>query len=262
MKENNMDLEKVIIHAPYIVNLGNLENFDFSVSFLQEEVRRAAQLGIKYVVLHPGASVKYTKEESIKSIIDGLNLILDNNYDVLYGNVNPSGRLNETFAKCYEDYPSSCNFPGDKANTYYKESIFVGYRYYSSFNVPVKYPFGYGLSYTKFDYRDMRVEKDGEKVKETINEPEEIHTYAEWKKAGFQVQRGQKAIAKFTIWMYADKTKKLTKEEADSINAVMITPSEQLAQEGDEVKTNGHYYMKEASFFSASQVAPATEKTA
>ena len=62
--------------------------------------------------------------------------------------------------------------------------------------------------------------------------------------------------------MYADKTKKLTKEEADSINAVMITPSEQLAQEGDEVKTSGHYYMKEASFFSASQVAPATEKTA
>ncbi len=108
----------------------------------------------------------------------------------------------------------------------------------------------------------IEYEKDGEKVKETINEPEEIHTYAEWKKAGFQVQRGQKAIAKFTIWMYADKTKKLSKEEADSINAVMITPSEQLAQEGDEVKTNGHYYMKEASFFSASQVAPATEKTA
>ncbi|MBQ2872443.1 MAG: deoxyribonuclease IV [Bacilli bacterium] len=82
MKEHNMDLEKVIIHAPYIVNLGNLENFDFSVSFLKEEVRRASQLGIKYVVLHPGASVSYTKADSIKSIIDGLNIILDNNLDV------------------------------------------------------------------------------------------------------------------------------------------------------------------------------------
>lgn len=82
MKENNIDLEKVIIHAPYIVNLGNLENFDFSVSFLKEEVRRAATLGIKNVVLHPGASVDYTKEEAIQSIIDGLNLILDNNLDV------------------------------------------------------------------------------------------------------------------------------------------------------------------------------------
>ena len=65
MKENNIDLENVVIHAPYIVNLGNLENFDFSVSFLKEEVRRASLLGIKNVVLHPGAYVKYTKEESI-----------------------------------------------------------------------------------------------------------------------------------------------------------------------------------------------------
>ena len=82
MKEHNIDLEKVIIHAPYIVNLGNLENFDFSVSFLKEEVRRASQLGIKNVVLHPGAYVSYTKEEATESIIDGLNIILDNNLDV------------------------------------------------------------------------------------------------------------------------------------------------------------------------------------
>ena len=82
MKENNIDLEKIIIHAPYIVNLGNLENFDFSVEFLKQEVYRANQLGIKNVVLHPGASVSYTREESIQSIIDGLNIILDNNLDV------------------------------------------------------------------------------------------------------------------------------------------------------------------------------------
>lgn len=82
MKENNIDLSKVIIHAPYIVNLGNLENFDFSVNFLKGELSRANELGIKNVVLHPGSSVSYTKEESINSIIDGLNLILDNSIDV------------------------------------------------------------------------------------------------------------------------------------------------------------------------------------
>ena len=82
MKENNMNLENVIIHAPYIVNLGNVDKFEFSVEFLKQEVYRASQLGIKNVVLHPGASVKYTKKESIQSIIDGLNLILDNNLDV------------------------------------------------------------------------------------------------------------------------------------------------------------------------------------
>jgi len=82
MKENNIDLSKVIIHCPYIVNLGNLENFDFSVSFLRGEVERASLLGIKNVVLHPGSSVSYTKEEAINSIIRGLNLILDNEMDV------------------------------------------------------------------------------------------------------------------------------------------------------------------------------------
>ena len=82
MKENNIDLSNVVIHAPYIVNLGNLEKFDFSVNFLKGELDRASTLGIKNVVLHPGAYVSYSKEESIKSIIDGLNLILDNNLDV------------------------------------------------------------------------------------------------------------------------------------------------------------------------------------
>ena len=82
MKENNIDLSKVVIHAPYIVNLGNLENFDFSVSFLRGELERSSLLGIKNVVLHPGASVSFARRDSIESIIKGLNLILDNDLDV------------------------------------------------------------------------------------------------------------------------------------------------------------------------------------
>jgi len=92
----------------------------------------------------------------------------------------------------------------------------------------------------------IEYEKDGEKVKEVVNEPEPIHTYAEWKKAGFQVQKGQKAIASFTIWMYTDGKKK--SEEAN----------EEPEQPEGLVKS-GHYYMKKACFFKASQVAPATE---
>jgi len=82
MKENNIDLSKVIVHAPYIVNLGNLKNFDFSVSFLIQELERCSILGVKYLVLHPGASVDLPREIAIKNIYDGLNLILDNDYDV------------------------------------------------------------------------------------------------------------------------------------------------------------------------------------
>ena len=78
MKEKNIDLSKIVIHAPYIVNLGNLAKFEFSVSFLREELNRANLLGIKNVVLHPGSSVEYSRTESINSIIKGLNLILDN----------------------------------------------------------------------------------------------------------------------------------------------------------------------------------------
>lgn len=106
----------------------------------------------------------------------------------------------------------------------------------------------------------IEYEKDGEKVKETVNEPEPIHTYKEWQNLGQQVQKGQKAIAKFTIWMYASKTKQYTKEEADKINAASTAIKRGLeaeVKEGDEVECKGHYYMKEAAFFSASQVAPA-----
>ena len=82
MKEHNMDLEKVIIHAPYIVNLGNSEKLEFSIDFLKQELYRANSLGIKNVVLHPGAYVGYTKEVAIENIINGLNQILNNNIDV------------------------------------------------------------------------------------------------------------------------------------------------------------------------------------
>ena len=82
MKENNIDLSKVIVHAPYIVNLANSKNFDFSVSFLIQELERCSILGIKYLVLHPGSSVDLPREIAIKNIYDGLNLILDNDYEV------------------------------------------------------------------------------------------------------------------------------------------------------------------------------------
>lgn len=82
MKENNIDIDKVIVHAPYIVNLANTENFDFSVSFLKKEVERCSILGIKYMVLHPGSAVNSSREEALTSISEGLNLILDNNYNV------------------------------------------------------------------------------------------------------------------------------------------------------------------------------------
>lgn len=87
---------------------------------------------------------------------------------------------------------------------------------------------------------------DGNEVKEIIDEPEAIHTFAEWKALGFMVKKGEKAIAKFAIWNYASKPSKKAVAEAE--------------KNGEEVSFTAHYYMKDACFFSASQVKPLDEK--
>ena len=78
MKEKNIDLEKVIVHAPYIINLCNEEKFEFSVNFLTEEVNRVNELGVKYMVLHPGSHVGLGTDKGIENIIKGLNMVLTN----------------------------------------------------------------------------------------------------------------------------------------------------------------------------------------
>lgn len=78
--------------------------------------------------------------------------------NLLLGKKNPSGKLSETYANKLEDYPSMRFYPGDKNHLEYRESIFVGYRYFDSAEIRVKYPFGFGLSYTIFQYSNMKVE--------------------------------------------------------------------------------------------------------
>ena len=79
MKENNIELDKVIVHAPYIVNLGNNidpDKWQFSQDFIRQELDRCETLGIKYMVLHPGAAVGLDRTEAMDNIIRGLNNIL------------------------------------------------------------------------------------------------------------------------------------------------------------------------------------------
>ncbi|MBP3953009.1 glycoside hydrolase family 3 C-terminal domain-containing protein [Bacillus suaedae] len=78
--------------------------------------------------------------------------------DILLGKHNPSGKLSETFPICYTDVPSSAYYPGHQATSEHKEGLFIGYRYFETANVPVRYPFGYGLSYTTFEYSDIVID--------------------------------------------------------------------------------------------------------
>lgn len=77
-------------------------------------------------------------------------------YQLLFGEVNPSGKLAETYPLKIEDVPSYRHF-GNRLNVEYRESIYVGYRYYLKAERPVLFPFGYGLSYTTFSYRDIEL---------------------------------------------------------------------------------------------------------
>jgi len=77
--------------------------------------------------------------------------------DVLYGKVNPSGRLAETYPLKLVDTPAFINFPGGNGEVRYGEGIFIGYRYYDAKEVPVQFSFGYGMSYTTFTYKNPKV---------------------------------------------------------------------------------------------------------
>lgn len=77
--------------------------------------------------------------------------------DILFGNVNPSGKLAETFPIKLADTPAALNFPGELGKVRYGEGLFIGYRYYDAKAMPVQFPFGYGLSYTTFAYGNLRV---------------------------------------------------------------------------------------------------------
>lgn len=85
--------------------------------------------------------------------------------EILFGDVNPSGKLPMTFANSHEDYPSHSigEFPGD-GTVEYAEDIYVGYRYFDTYEKPVTFPFGFGLSYTTFEFSDLKLTLDDNKV--------------------------------------------------------------------------------------------------
>ncbi len=118
------------------------------------------------IVLFGGSPIELPFADNVSAI---LNMLLPGQNGgsacarLLFGDKTPSGKLAETWVKEYSDVPFSDSF-GRNVNEVYKESVFVGYRYYLTSGVPVRYPFGYGLSYTRFRYGNLSVEDKGETV--------------------------------------------------------------------------------------------------
>ena len=115
------------------------------------------------VVLHNGSAVEMPWANEVKGILElylGGQNVGSATIDVLFGNVNPSGKLAETFPLRLEDNPSYLFYFGEKDTVEYREGIFVGYRYYDKKKLDVLFPFGHGLSYTTFDYSNLKTSAD------------------------------------------------------------------------------------------------------
>jgi beta-glucosidase len=113
------------------------------------------------IILHNGSAI------TMSEWIDGAGAVLEAWMmgqagggaiaDILFGRVNPSGKLAETFPQKLEDTPAFLNYPGQNGEVRYEEGLFIGYRYYDAKKMPVLFPFGYGGSYTTFAYSSPRV---------------------------------------------------------------------------------------------------------
>ncbi|MGV9193758.1 glycoside hydrolase family 3 C-terminal domain-containing protein [Microbacterium sp. MC2] len=109
------------------------------------------------VVLSNGGVVAIPFADRVPAIVEGWLLGQAGGTataDVLFGDVNPSGKLTETIPMRLEDTPAYLDFPGEFSHVRYSEGLFVGYRWYDARRLEVAYPFGHGLSYTTFAYRD------------------------------------------------------------------------------------------------------------
>ncbi|MCR5790988.1 MAG: glycoside hydrolase family 3 C-terminal domain-containing protein [Lachnospiraceae bacterium] len=123
------------------------------------------------VVLHNGSPVEMPWVDSVKGILEaylGGEASGEAVSRILFGEVNPSGHLAESFPKKLSDNPSYLYFPGKRGKVYYGEGIFVGYRYYEMKETEVLFPFGHGLSYTSFRIDNLKVEKTGESVSDPV----------------------------------------------------------------------------------------------
>lgn len=130
-----------------------------------ELLQAMVQVNDKIVgILSAGASIEMPWHTCCKAILHGYlsgQAGASAMLDILSGKVNPSGRLAESYPVRYEDTPAFRYFPSTERNAEYRESIYVGYRYYDTTSVRVQYPFGFGLSYTEFTYSDLKVDEQG-----------------------------------------------------------------------------------------------------
>lgn len=169
------------------------------------------------VVLHNGSPVEMPWADKVGGILEmylGGQAVGGATVDLLFGAVSPSGKLAETFPMHLEDNPSYLNFPGNGDQVEYREGIYVGYRWYDTRKMPVRWAFGHGLSYTQFEYSNLRVNK------EKIAQGEGVHVAIDVKNVG---RMGAKEVVQLYVHSAHDGAAR-PEQELKGFEKVYIAP--------------------------------------
>ncbi len=184
-----------------------------------ELVNEVIKLGKKVVVvLAGGAPVELPFADDVDAILHsffGGQAMATALADILTGKVSPSGKLAMSYPYKYKDTPTAGNYPGNELTAEHREALFVGYRYYDTQNMTVRYPFGYGLSYTTFEYSNLKVSKKGVSCHVTntgiIKGSEIVQVYVGMLSASYHAPRHElRGFAK--IFLDPGETKEVTIE--------------------------------------------------
>ena len=202
------------------------------------------------VVLEGGSPVEMPWADDVKAILNaylGGQSVAPAIVDVLTGKANPCGKLAETYPVCLKDTPTSFRYPDSKEDVQYRESIFIGYRYYDKVERNVRFPFGFGLSYTSFEYSDIKLKKknltkgEGAKVTFTIKNTGDVagseiaQVYVA--KPESKIFRAPKELKGFVkIHLDPGEEKKVTVELDDRAFAFWNTATENWCVESGEYK--------------------------
>lgn len=202
------------------------------------------------VVLEGGSPVEMPWADDVKAILNaylGGQSVAPAIVDVLTGKANPCGKLAETYPVCLKDTPTSFRYPYSKEDVQYRESIFIGYRYYDKVERNVRFPFGFGLSYTSFEYSDIKLKKknltkgEGAKVTFTIKNTGDVagseiaQVYVA--KPESKIFRAPKELKGFVkIHLEPGEEKKVSVELDDRAFAFWNTATEDWCVESGEYK--------------------------
>lgn len=172
------------------------------------------------VVLHNGAPIIMPWLDKVQAVIEvylGGQAVGAATVNLLYGKINPSGRLAESFPKRLEDNPSYLFYFGENDHSAYREGIFIGYRYYTKKKIETLFPFGFGLSYTQFEYSNLCVDR------EELDESQTV-------KASVNVRNAGKYAGKEVVQLYvAANTKGVIRpvRELKGFQKISLAPGEE-----------------------------------